>query len=334
MPKSKPKRSGSMGPVFAQFLKTYEDCERTLIKMNAMPDQEAPFPIDVDQCGEIVRKTVGLMCKDGDHSLIERWGNDARQLRSAFKFKMSYADMEVLCDYEDPEIVLQIPFPECVLVVNEVEHQGAEHFVAFLEERVYFEDDPALHNDSWYAERGMRNGDKFLCITAGIKFDKVFSVLPVEYHAELGRTFDDEGSAGEWCPSVPQGTPDETLEMMEGIGWLVMKLVSGWVQSLNNPNHKIEDTSGLKPGVKHRAPRLKERRLYEHNIVKIDPLATRKVTQSTGHGGKHRLHPVRGFWRQYKSGKRVWVRPHWRGDKELGVITHDYEVKHEPEEET
>ena len=116
--------------------------------------------------------------------------------------------------------------------------------------------------------------------------------------------------------------------MFEGLGWLVMMMVCGWVASLNNPNHKVEDTSGLRPGVKHRAPKHKERRLYEHTIVQIDPLATRKVQQVTGHGGKHRLHPVRGFWRQYKSGKRVWVRPHWRGDKELGVITHDYEVKH------
>ena len=38
---------------------------------------------------------------------------------------------------------------------------------------------------------------------------------------------------------------------------------------------------------------------------------------------RHREHEVRGHWRTYKSGRRVWVSPHRRGDASIGkVITH------------
>ena len=38
----------------------------------------------------------------------------------------------------------------------------------------------------------------------------------------------------------------------------------------------------------------------------------------------NRYHEVIGFWRNYKSGKRVWVNPHFRGDKTKGIIEKDY----------
>lgn len=39
-----------------------------------------------------------------------------------------------------------------------------------------------------------------------------------------------------------------------------------------------------------------------------------------------RKHDVRGHFRNYKSGKRVWVRNHSRGDEALGIITKDYVI--------
>lgn len=38
-------------------------------------------------------------------------------------------------------------------------------------------------------------------------------------------------------------------------------------------------------------------------------------------GIKMREHDVRGYWRTYPSGVRVWVRPHKRGDASLGRVT-------------
>lgn len=40
-----------------------------------------------------------------------------------------------------------------------------------------------------------------------------------------------------------------------------------------------------------------------------------------------RNHEVRGHFRNYKSGKRVWIPNHKRGDESLGVITKDYVVE-------
>ena len=40
-----------------------------------------------------------------------------------------------------------------------------------------------------------------------------------------------------------------------------------------------------------------------------------------------RNHEVRGHFRNYKSGKRVWIPNHKRGDESLGVITKDYLVE-------
>jgi hypothetical protein len=40
-----------------------------------------------------------------------------------------------------------------------------------------------------------------------------------------------------------------------------------------------------------------------------------------------RNHEVRGHFRNYKSGKRVWISNHKRGDESLGVITKDYVVE-------
>ena len=41
---------------------------------------------------------------------------------------------------------------------------------------------------------------------------------------------------------------------------------------------------------------------------------------------KNKFHTVRGFEREYKSGKKVWVKNHTRGDKSLGIIEKDYKI--------
>lgn len=41
---------------------------------------------------------------------------------------------------------------------------------------------------------------------------------------------------------------------------------------------------------------------------------------------RKRAHKVRGHWRHYKTGERVWIDEHQRGDASLGYVQHDYEV--------
>jgi len=73
----------------------------------------------------------------------------------------------------------------------------------------------------------------------------------------------------------------------------------------------------------------KRRPAYDSHItLSIDLPKARGVTMFPTpyvEGASRRLHGVRGHWRYYrKTGKRVWVRPHKRGDAKRGVITKDY----------
>lgn len=65
-----------------------------------------------------------------------------------------------------------------------------------------------------------------------------------------------------------------------------------------------------------------------HVTLRIDLPKVRGMTMlPTAHvdGASRRQHEVRGHWRRYRrSGKRVWVRSHQRGDAALGVVTKDY----------
>ena len=71
-----------------------------------------------------------------------------------------------------------------------------------------------------------------------------------------------------------------------------------------------------------------------HIEVSIDLPKFHGVTvMPNGFGGMNessrRQHSVRGHWRRYrKSGKRVWISSHVRGDPKLGIITKDYTLTH------
>ncbi len=337
---SRPKKSGSMGLLFTKMLAAYEYCEKVLVAK----DDDAEVRVD----GQILGNALLAVAEEQEtlpggvqgpwmskyiSPLVHRWGNDARQIRSAFKFKTTLPTLQELTpvSLQGEDVLFKLPFPECVLVVDEVEGMGSDvtSVCMFIEERIYTPE-PEADPGPWYADNGILPGDKFISITPSLMVKNgVWSLLPCEFHATIDRPFDGDDS-GSWCSAFPDGTPPNSRDMMEGMGSMFLILTGGWIAALQHPGVAVTDTAGLKPGVKHRAPRNKERRFYEHKLVTIDPLAERCNGGVTGHGGKHRLHPVRGFWRRYKkSGKRVWVRPHWRGDKELGVITHDYEVKHE-----
>ena len=347
MSRAKP---GGMGPLFAKLLAAYESCERALMDMQpvAGSDDAHVTYIDARPLGVAV-ETISARAQAEGHpaheylpAIIERWGNDAGQLRSAFKFKTTHADLEKLANFENPDLVMRLPFDECVVVVSDVHalqdadtgiiDEGVKGVCLFVENRICVD----AEERDWYQQNDIANGDQFICATACVeihdKQGKQFCLLPAEYHLTQGDPLDGP-HAGRWCTALPPHTPNGTQEMLEGFGALVMMFLGGWVAAINNPAVKLKPSQqGLKPGVKHSAPKRKgERRFYEHKLVVIDPLKERPPEAvGSGSGREHRLHPVRGFWRRYKNtGKVVWVKAHWRGNKDLGVITHDYEVSHD-----
>ena len=66
--------------------------------------------------------------------------------------------------------------------------------------------------------------------------------------------------------------------------------------------------------------------LYDWHTIVIEP----PKKQADSQGGTHaspRRHQARGHWRNYKSGKRGWVKDCWRGDAAKGTVFKDYQIK-------
>jgi len=57
--------------------------------------------------------------------------------------------------------------------------------------------------------------------------------------------------------------------------------------------------------------------------VTITPKGFGEMNESS-----RRQHSVRGHWRRYKTGERVWINSHLRGDPKLGTITKDFRLQH------
>ena len=62
---------------------------------------------------------------------------------------------------------------------------------------------------------------------------------------------------------------------------------------------------------------------YSYRIVDLNKkiLTTTRYERSVN---TNKYHEVIGFWRNYKSGKRVWINSQWRGDISRGIIEKDY----------
>lgn len=121
--------------------------------------------------------------------------------------------------------------------------------------------------------------------------------------------------------SIGQLWPEASQTLQEAI-YAYKKLIV----TLNTSNH-ISERIPVPP----RKSNDTQRRAYEHHIIRI-PV---DYTVSSGDGEKQkrrRMHLVRG----YVYGKNTrplevqrWVKPYWRGDKELGIVSAEqhYEVR-------
>jgi hypothetical protein len=62
---------------------------------------------------------------------------------------------------------------------------------------------------------------------------------------------------------------------------------------------------------------------FEHYLLDLND-------HTTGKAGKKRFHLVRGHLMRTQDGGFAWRRSHWRGNRKLGVITKDYNIKIDP----
>jgi len=113
---------------------------------------------------------------------------------------------------------------------------------------------------------------------------------------------------------------------------LAIKMSFIAMTEINQSSHTIQTAQPPKSLYGKKAPG--HRKFYEHRVVVIDPerSSPREGDNSGLSGRKHALHAVRGFYRHLKKPKadgtnKIWIKPHWRGDKDLGVITKEYEIR-------
>lgn len=347
--KIKKAKTSSMGPAFVQLTRILDYCElqlNTLTREIKATGTHTPIPVVASRLGSAVNwcaqhynpRSEDML--DMTERLVKGWGVDASFVRQSFKFKSDEGELIHLA-HTNPnkdEIDFRLPFPHCTLVVDKPRASASVHdpdtngtqqvqinqLVIYAEDRIL--DEQKEGGKDWYSKQGLKLGDRFICVTLGLMIDglKELFLVPAEFHFTSEVPFREVA----FTSGIPRGVPPAITNEMEGYCKIAYMAMVIWLMALNSPQVKHDVRTGLKPGVIH-TPRRKERVFYEHTLLTIDPSKVVEQTDPLGSHSKHRLHAVRGFWRHYKSGKRAWVKPHWRGDKELGVVTHDYEIKHD-----
>ena len=121
-----------------------------------------------------------------------------------------------------------------------------------------------------------------------------------------------EPHAGEFLGEVTQ----EDVNMMCGIVAMFYASLDTKVESYVLVPHQA-NISRAKRGLKL---------LYEWRTAVIEPSKSKQEHQGGTHASPRR-HQARGHWRNYKSGKRVWIKECWRGDASKGSIFKDYLIK-------
>lgn len=194
-----------------------------------------------------------------------------------------------------------------------------------------------------YPALGIGEGDEFIsasiCFhrakgvvmedTNQVRPDQKLSHCPVEIHCNKGLPLEDTKWINAIAPGAdiaPRGATmiEETRQMIVYfLSYFQLASVLRRKQPGLPPALAAEEGKRRKP--KHRSRF--NRPMFEHFVIEMevdepDPQQS-GITRATH---KKRQHQVRGHRRVYKSGRVSWVKPHWRGDKNLGVIRKDYEM--------
>ena len=130
---------------------------------------------------------------------------------------------------------------------------------------------------------------------------------------------------------TPYILPDS--KMLSDIAELFVDNIK-WLQVLlSYPSlANINSVSGRKPMPYNKLGKFKASSMYslpkwEHKVLEVDMYSSGSSGVGNGSARGKRFHAVRKHLRRLASGKSVFVKPHFRGDKKLGVIDKDYLIK-------
>ena len=189
-----------------------------------------------------------------------------------------------------------------------------------------------------YPELGVTAHEKWICVNFVIHSkngvdlmdgkhsdNQKLSYVPVELHMTKGETVENTRSV--WAMTSGMEVTEKGEKMLN----LMRGMFFSWLKSFHLNAILRRKSLGTPPMsvdyIPHKRRKKNEFPRFEHVVMELEidepePAQTgRHVFQP-----KKRMHQVRGFWRQCKSGKDVWVKPHWRGDEKLGVVKRDFEM--------
>lgn len=308
-------KAGYLGIAFHEWLEWLEQVECAVYKGRTMTNRYKP---------SLARNLFDI--PDPDSMLLELMPLEAtiaRCVRSSVKYRMTLeTSVELMVNYQDEvdwisdNVPVHLPHQYNTFIFEALE--GLTIMASVIETKT--------RDGSDYEELGVTADESWICISPVAFAENRLILLPVEIHMTLGRVWSDSVV----LKTAPQGvTPKEAgSNLIDSF----MKQVYVWIHSFSLAGVLRKHSVGVKPerfdSKQPRKPRRKSQHpKFEHVVIE---LPMNHVDESCG--GKHvfqpkkRLHQVRGFYRHYKSGKVVWVKPHWRGDKKLGVIRKDYEM--------
>lgn len=329
--KKQPKQ-GYLGPAFHEWLEwleyvecvTYTEKNPGKPKYMAMNDKLFTAANDAD-----------FQRMMNDAAPVDAWL--ARCVRSSVKYKIDASTLALMThQYEDELRYIRNTTPihlphEWVTLI--VEGFGNDTFMMCLQETT-------TNHGKMYTELGVEGDEEWISANimlhrnTGIELmdgkhhpEQKLSYVPVEQHFNKGRLWNET----KWLNASAQGvtTTEEGKKALAITQGLIMAFIESFhLQSVLR--HKT--VQGVAPMPKAFVPKKRRKRRehprFEHVVVELsvdDP-----ESQQTGRSvfqPKKRMHQVRGFWRKMrKSGKQVWVKPHWRGDEALGVLRRDFEM--------
>ena len=127
-----------------------------------------------------------------------------------------------------------------------------------------------------------------------------------------------------WSLKNPADNPYiRELDFQEKEEILTPIRVHYFIQLLNNLKENKECFE-IEPEERLANLRNKKPTAYQYKVLDIGNVSNSTNYVYNRSVNKNRFHDVRGFYRHYKSGKKVWIKNHTRGTKELGVIEKDY----------
>lgn len=330
-------KPGYLPRAFYEWLMHLEKVEQLITTQKYMPK-----PPHYTFANKLFQQTGDSNETIREMAVVDAWL--ATIVRSSVKFSIDVMTIYEMQQQYEKEVEyllntreLHLPYEWCTLVITGL---GGDDVVVSLMETTAEDKDPREPIQLIkYPELGLEEGEKFISASmcfyrpkglemedAKVHASERLSHCPVEIHFNKGRLLEDTTFLNAVAANVEVlERGKDTIELVRicVINWLVSFGLAGM---LRRKQHGIAHKVGQRTKPLHKRKKW-ERPMFEHFVCELE-IDLPEPQQSGMHveQPKKRLHQVRSFQRHLHSGKVIWVKSHWRGDRKLGVVKKDFEM--------